>query len=122
MRVRPGGIGQGKTRFEVPDRGWRTLGGELPRMTVRIGIGLSGRIRVPTRNRSGRTGTAARGGGSGSGGGGEAAAGPGSERRNGRAQIKFPEVRLVDVIAAAAAAAAAIFFAVGQGVSKPIRE
>lgn len=90
-------------------------------MTVRIGIGLSGRIRVPTRNRSGRTGTAASGGSSG-GGGGEAAAGPGSERRNGRAQIKFPEVRLVDVIAAAAAAAAAIFFAVGQGVSKPIRE
>lgn len=120
MRVRPGGIGPGVTRFEVPDRGRRTLGGELPRMTVRIGIGLSGRIRVPTRNRSGRTGTAARGGGS--GGGGEAAAGPGSERRNGRAQIKFPEVRLVDVIAAAAAAAAAIFFAVGQGVSKPIRE
>lgn len=116
MRVRPGGIGPGMTRFGVPDRRRRTLGGELARMTVRIGIGLSGRIRVSTRNRSGRTGTAARGGG------GEAAAGPGSERRNGRAQIKFPEVRLVDVIAAAAAAAAAIFFAVGQGVSKPIRE
>lgn len=83
------------TRFGIV-RGTALAGpGELAGVALvggggpRTGTGSLGN-RVPTRDRSGRTGAAACGGG-----GGEASTLVGPEWRNGRAQIEFSEIGLV---------------------------